>query len=195
MPHFPDEPGASRFDRLLPGVGALRQYRLSWLRHDALAGVTLSTVLIPSGLAYAAAAGMPPVSGLYASLAALLAYAVFGPSRILILGPDSALIALVAASAAFTAGRAGQATELGGALALMSGVICIAVGLLRLGFVADLLSTPIRYGYLNGTMLTIAIAQLPKMLGFSAQGTSFVDQGPARSSKGSPRDASISLPS
>src|SRR5438445_216212 len=106
------------------------------------------TVLVPAGMAYAEAAGLPVVSGLYASLAALLAYALFGPSRILVLGPDSALVALIAASVAPLAhGNTEHAIALAGGLALLSGAICLVVGMLKLGFVTELLSLLIRYGY------------------------------------------------
>jgi MFS superfamily sulfate permease-like transporter len=99
-----------------------RNYRLAWLPHDAIAGLSLSAVLVPAGMAYAEAAALPTVSGLYASFAALLAYALFGPSRILVLGPDSALVALIAASVAPLArGNAEHALALAGGLALLSG--------------------------------------------------------------------------
>ena len=155
---------------------ATRRYRLAWLGHDAIAGVTLAAVLVPTGLAYSVAAGMPAISGLYASLAALLAYAAFGPSRILVLGPDSALVALIAASVPFASRYSASALDIGGALALLSGALVLTIGLLKLGFVSDLLSTPIRYGYLNGTMLTIAVGKLPTLLGFPSHGDSFVAQ-------------------
>ncbi|WP_025596966.1 SulP family inorganic anion transporter [Burkholderia sp. WSM2230] len=168
---------AGRLARRIPALTWMRDYRLAWLTHDAMAGVTLSAVLVPAGMAYAEAAGMPSVAGLYASLAALVAYALFGPSRILVVGPDSALVALILAAAIPLAPHGGpQAVMLAGALALLSGLLCAAVGLLKLGFIADLLSTPIRYGYLNGIMLTIIINQLPKLFGFPVQGESFVTQ-------------------
>ncbi|WP_081061849.1 SulP family inorganic anion transporter [Burkholderia territorii] len=163
--------------RWINGLAAARTYRLHWLPHDLLAGVTLSAVLVPAGMAYANAAGLPAVNGLYASLAALLAYALFGPSRILVLGPDSALVALIAASIAPLAhGDAAHALAVAGALAILAGAICIAVGVLRLGFVTELLSLPIRYGFLNGIMLTISIGQLPKLLGYKGNGESFIEQ-------------------
>jgi high affinity sulfate transporter 1 len=173
------EPGAGGQEpwRWIPGLATARNYQFKWLPRDVIAGVTLSAVLVPAGMAYADAAGMPVVSGLYASFAALLAYAVFGPSRILVLGPDSALVALIAASVAPLAhGNGPHALELAAALAMLSGAICIAVGLLRLGFVTDLLSVPIRYGYLNGIILTILVGQLPKLLGFRVLGESFMQQ-------------------
>jgi high affinity sulfate transporter 1 len=154
-----------------------RDYPLASVPHDVIAGVALSAVLVPAGMAYAEAAGMPSVTGLYASLAALLAYALFGPSRILMLGPDSALVALILAAATPLAHRGGaQAVMLASALALLSGGLCATVGLLKLGFIADLLSTPIRHGYLNGIMLTIIVSQLPKLLGFPVKAESFLPQ-------------------
>ncbi|WP_175822037.1 SulP family inorganic anion transporter [Burkholderia sp. BCC0419] len=163
--------------RWINGLAVARGYQWPWLPHDLLAGVTLSTVLVPAGMAYAQAAGLPAVNGLYASFAAMLAYALFGPSRILVLGPDSALVALIAASIMPLAhGDATHALALAGALAILTGAICIAVGALRLGFVTELLSLPIRYGFLNGIMLTIGIGQLPRLLGYKGTGESFVEQ-------------------
>ncbi|CAB3684271.1 SulP family inorganic anion transporter [Paraburkholderia rhynchosiae] len=168
---------AGRLARWVPSLVWMREYRPASLPHDAIAGVTLSAVLVPAGMAYAEAAGMPSVTGLYASLVALVAYALFGPSRILVLGPDSALVALILAAAMPLAHRGGaQAVMLAGALALLSGGLCVAVGVLKLGFIADLLSTPIRHGYLNGIMLTIIISQLPKLFGFPVKGESFLAQ-------------------
>ncbi|MGF6600247.1 high affinity sulfate transporter 1 [Paraburkholderia sp. GAS448] len=166
-----------RMARWITGLAVVRDYRLAWLPRDAMAGVSLSAVLVPTGMAYAEAAGLPAVSGLYASFAALLAYAVFGPSRILVLGPDSALVALIAASVTPLAhGNAAHALALAGALAVLSGAIAVMVGVLKLGFVTELLSLPIRYGYLNGIILTIAVGQAPRLLGFRAHGESFLQQ-------------------
>ena len=81
--------------RWLPGVNVLTQYQMAWLRHDFVAGLVLTTVLVPVGIAYAVASGLPAVSGLYATIFGLLAYALFGPSRVLVLGPDSSLAALI----------------------------------------------------------------------------------------------------
>ncbi|RKU04692.1 sodium-independent anion transporter [Burkholderia sp. Nafp2/4-1b] len=174
--HPPRKPAAGPL-RWINGLAVVRGYRLPWLPHDLFAGVTLSAVLVPAGMAYAEAAGLPAVNGLYASFAAMLAYALFGPSRILVLGPDSALVALIAASIVPLArGNATHALALAGALAVLAGAICIAVGTLRLGFVTELLSLPIRYGFLNGIMLTISIGQLPKLLGYKGKGESFVEQ-------------------
>ncbi|MEM5461150.1 SulP family inorganic anion transporter [Paraburkholderia phytofirmans] len=173
----PSSPAGRMVSRWVAGLAMAREYRLSWLPHDAIAGVSLSAVLVPAGMAYAEAAGLPVLSGLYASFAALIAYAVFGPSRILVLGPDSALVALIAASVAPLAhGNAEHALTLASALALLSGAICVVVGALKLGFITELLSLPIRRGYLNGIILTIAVGQAPRLLGFQVHAESFVQQ-------------------
>ncbi|MEX3791409.1 SulP family inorganic anion transporter [Paraburkholderia sp. BR14374] len=170
------KPGAGPL-RWVNGLAVARDYSLSSLPHDLVAGVTLSAVLVPAGMAYAEVARLPAVNGLYASFAAMLAYALFGPSRILVLGPDSALVALIAASIMPLAqGDAAHALALAGALAILAGAICIVVGALRLGFVTELLSLPIRHGFLNGIILTIVVGQLPKLLGFKGKGESFFEQ-------------------
>jgi high affinity sulfate transporter 1 len=152
----------------LPGVALFRQYERGWLRHDIVAGLVLTTMLVPVGIAYAEASGVPGIYGLYATIVPLLAYAIFGPSRILVLGPDSSLAAVILAVVApLSAGDPQRALALAGAMALVSGVICVGAGLARLGFVTELLSKPIRYGYMNGIALTVILSQLPKLLGFS----------------------------
>src|SRR5262245_29382358 len=119
----------------LPGVNTLRSYERSWLRHDISAGLVLAAMLVPAGIAYAAASGVPGVFGLYATIVPLLAYAVFGPSRILVLGPDSALVAVILAVVVpLAAGDPNRAIALASAMAVVSGVVCVAVGLAKLGF-------------------------------------------------------------
>ena len=163
--------------RWLPGLATLREYHLSWLRHDIVAGIVLTTMLVPVGIAYAVASGLPGVYGLYATIIPLIAYAVFGPSRILVLGPDSSLAPLIlAVVVAQSASDPARAVAIAGALAIVSGLICILAGVLKLGFITELLSKPIRYGYMNGIALTVLISQLPKLLGFSIEG-----DGPLRS--------------
>jgi high affinity sulfate transporter 1 len=152
--------------RWMPGLEVLRTYERAWIARDAGAGVALTAILAPAGMGYAMAAGLPAICGLYATIAALLAYALFGPSRVLVLGPDSALAGLIAAAVLpLAAGDTGRAVALAGMLAIISGAMCVLIGLCRFGFVADLLSTPIRYGYLNGIALTVLIGQLPKVFG------------------------------
>ena len=161
-----------RFDgtRWLPGWLTLRHYQVGWLPNDIVAGLVLSTMLVPVGMAYAVASGLPGIYGLYATIVPLLAYAVFGPSRILVLGPDSSLAAVILGVVLpLSAGDPQHAVALAGMMAVVSGIICILAGVARLGFITELLSKPIRYGYMNGIALTVLISQLPKLFGFSIE--------------------------
>ncbi len=161
--------------RWLPGVGLLARYNRAIFLQDLVAGLVLTALLAPVGMGYAEAAGLPAIYGLYATIIPLLAYAVFGPSRILVLGPDSALTALIAATILpLAAGGPRHAAELAAMLAIITGLLCILAGLARFGFITDLLSKPIRYGYMNGIALTLLIGQLPKVFGFSVEGGSFL---------------------
>jgi high affinity sulfate transporter 1 len=163
--------------RWLPGLQALRRYEAAWLPHDIFAGLVLTTMLVPVGIAYAAASGLPGIHGLYATIVPLLIYAVFGPSRILVLGPDSALAGVILGVVTpLAAGDPLRAVTLAGMMAIVSGTVCILAGFARLGFVTELLSKPIRYGYMNGIALTVLISQLPKLFGFSIE-----SEGPLRS--------------
>lgn len=154
----------------LPGLQVLRRYEAAWLRHDIVAGLVLTTMLVPVGIAYAVASGLPGIYGLYATIVPLLAYALFGPSRILVLGPDSALVAVILAIVMQQSGGDPlRAIALASMMAIVSGVVCIAAGLMRLGFITELLSKPIRYGYMNGIAVTVLISQLPKLFGFSIE--------------------------
>src|SRR5438270_3715449 len=167
-----------RLDRL-PGARQLAAYRTSWLRHDIVAGVVLSTLLVPQGMAYAELAGLPAITGLYTTILCLIGYAVFGPSRILVLGPDSSLEPMIAATILPIIGSNGspeRAIALASMLALIVGAIMITAGIAKLGFVADLLSKPTQIGYMNGLALTILIGQLPKLLGFSVDGNGLIDE-------------------
>ncbi len=162
--------------RWLPGLLTLRQYQASWLAHDIVAGVVLTTMLVPVGIAYAVASGVPGIYGLYATIVPLLAYALFGPSRILVLGPDSSLAAVILGVVLpLSGGDPLRAVALAGMMAVVSGILCILAGIARLGFVTELLSKPIRYGYMNGIALTVLISQLPKLFGFSIE-----SEGPLR---------------
>jgi high affinity sulfate transporter 1 len=160
--------GGRGWIRWLPGLDTLRHYQPGWLRHDLAAGLVLTTMLVPVGIAYAVASGVPGIYGLYATIVPLLAYALFGPSRILVLGPDSSLAAVILAVVLpLSGGDPMRAIALAGMMAVVSGLVCILAGLARLGFVTELLSKPIRYGYMNGIALTVLISQLPKLFGFS----------------------------
>ncbi len=152
-----------------PGLRTLLAYRREWLVKDVVAGVVLTTLLVPQGMAYAELAGLPAITGLYTSVLCLLAYAVFGPSRILVLGPDSSLGPMIAATILpliVAGGDSARAVALASMLALMVGAITLLAGVAKLGFIADLISKPTMIGYMNGLALTILIGQLPKLFGF-----------------------------
>ena len=166
----------NRLKRWLPGLQTLSEYQAAWFSRDLVAGLVLTAMLVPVGIAYAVASGVPGIHGLYATIVPLLAYAIFGPSRIMVLGPDSSLAAVILAVVATRSnGDPGQAVALAGMMAVVTGLACMLIGLLRLGFVTELLSKPIRYGYMNGIALTVLISQLPKLFGFSIDAV-----GPAR---------------
>jgi high affinity sulfate transporter 1 len=166
-----------RWIRWLPGIETLRRYQAAWLLHDIFAGLVLSTMLVPAGIAYAVASGLPGIYGLYATIVPLLVYALFGPSRILVLGPDSALAAVILGVVVpLSGGDPLRAVTLAAMMAIVSGTVCILAGIARLGFVTELLSKPIRYGYMNGIALTVLISQLSKLFGFSIE-----SDGPLRS--------------
>jgi len=154
--------------RWFPGFAALQRYERAWLRHDIVAGLVMTTMLVPVGIAYAVASGVPGINGLYATIVPLLAYAVFGPSRILVLGPDSSLATVILGVVLpLSAGDPNRAVAVAGMMAIVSGALCVAAGVARLGFITELLSKPIRYGYMNGIALTVILSQTPKLLGFS----------------------------
>ena len=159
---------APRGGAAFPTLARLGDYSPVTGRDDVVAGLALTAVLVPVGMGYAEAAGLPAVTGLYASVGALVTYFLLGPSRILVFGPDSALVPLLAAAIVpLAGGDPERAVALAGALAIMAGALCLGAALARLGFVTDLLSGPIRIGYMNGIALTILVGQLPKLLGFS----------------------------
>lgn len=157
--------------RWLPGVRLLSEYKRAWLAGDLVAGLVLAAMLVPVGIAYALASGVPGIYGLYATIVPLLAYAVFGPSRILVLGPDSALAPVILAVVMpLSTGDPRHAVTLASTMAAVSGLVCVLIGFMRLGFVTELISKPIRYGYMNGIALTVLISQIPKLFGFSIGG-------------------------
>ncbi|HML29849.1 MAG TPA: sulfate permease [Hyphomicrobium sp.] len=156
--------------RWLTGIATLKHYQSAWLGHDIVAGVVLAAVLVPVGIAYATASGLPGTYGLYATIVPLIVYALVGPSRILVLGPDSSLAAVILAVVMpLSGGDPLRAVALAGAMAIVSGTVCVVAGLARLGFVTELLSKPIRYGYMNGIALTVMLSQIPNLLGFSVE--------------------------
>ena len=172
---FGRPPGVRRW---VPGVQVVKEYQRNWFRFDLVAGLVLAAILVPQGMAYAELAGLPPVTGLYTTIACLVAYAVFGPSRILVLGPDSAISPLIFAAITpllVSGNDPGKAIVLAGMLAVIVGLIEIGLGVGKLGFVADLLSKEVQVGYMNGLGITIIVGQLPKLFGFSTSGSGFVD--------------------
>ncbi|MEU6255805.1 sulfate permease [Streptomyces sp. NPDC047043] len=168
---------ASWWRRLTPGIVALAGYRRSWLRGDLLAGVTVAAYLVPQVMAYAGVAGLPPVAGLWAILPALALYAVFGSSRLLSVGPESTTALMTAAVVGPLAGAdPDRYASVAAALAVTVGLLCLAARLLRLGFVADLLSRPVLIGYLAGVALIMIVDQLPKLTGVPMTGSRFFPQ-------------------
>src|ERR1700734_3907300 len=137
----------------VPGLQVISSYRRRWLLKDVIAGVVLTTLLVPQGMAYAELAGLPPITGLYTSILCLLGYAVFGPSRILVLGPDSSLGPMIAAT-----------------------ILPLMAAGAKLGFIADLISKPTMIGYMNGLALTILIGQLPKLFGFKVSADNLIGE-------------------
>ena len=170
--------GPSGMARWIPGLRAARTYDRKWVRSDLVAGVVLAAILVPQGLAYAELAGLPPVTGLYTSIGCLVGYAVFGPSRILVLGPDSSISPMIFAALLplVAGGDVHRAIALAGMLAIIVAVIEIGLGIGRLGFVADLLSSEVQVGYMNGLALIIIVGQLPKLFGFSTDAEGFGEE-------------------
>ncbi len=172
----------SRWRAYVPGLALIRSYQRKWLPKDIVAGLVLSALLVPQGMAYADLAGLPPVTGLYTSILCLLGYAIFGPSRVLVLGPDSSLGPMIAATILplmLANGDPARAVALASLLAVLVGVVMVVAGLAKFGFVADLLSKPTQIGYMNGLALTIIVGQLPKLLGFSVDADGLVAEARA----------------
>ena len=160
----------------MPGLGTLATYKASFLPHGLAAGLTLGAVMVPVGLAYGELAGLP-LAGLYGSMLPLLAYALFGSSRQLIVGPDTAMAALVAVVVVPLApGDPGRLALLAAGLGVMVGMLCLLGGVLRLGFVANFLSKPVIVGFMHGLALVIVVAQLPKVLGLKSDGETTLEQ-------------------
>jgi len=159
----------SKLDRIeawVPGIRALHNYKRAWLAQDFVAGLVLCTLLVPQGMAYAELAGLPAITGLYTTVVCLVAYALFGPSPYLVLGPDSSLGPMIAAAIIpLAAGSVDRAIALAGMLALMVGLINVGAGLAKLGFVADLISKPVRIGYLAGLSITIFVCLVFRWMG------------------------------
>ena len=176
--HDRDQSGRS-LGRLVPGLGVIASYRRKWLAKDIIAGVVLTTLLVPQGMAYAELAGLPPITGLYTSIMCLLGYAVLGPSRILVLGPDSSLGPMIAATILPLASAGGdpeRAIALASMLAILVAAIMIVAAVAKLGFIAQLISKPTMIGYMNGLALTILVGQLPKLFGFKVDAEGLIGE-------------------
>ncbi|MEV4641452.1 sulfate permease [Actinoplanes sp. NPDC049548] len=173
------DPAMNAAARWIPGLGVASGYRRTWLAKDVVAGLVLSTLLVPQGMAYAELAGLPPITGLYTTVFGLLGYALFGASRILVVGPDSSLGPMIAAVLIPIVGSGGDpavAMGLASMLALLVGLTMTAAGIAKLGFIADLLSQPTQIGYMNGLAVTILVGQLPKLFGFSVDGDNLISE-------------------
>lgn len=167
----------SRAELLLPGLTQYRAYERRWLRADLLAGLTVAAYLIPQAMAYATLAGLAPVAGLWAALVPIVVYAVMGSSRQLSVGPEASTTAMTAATLGpIAGGDAGRYAVSAAALAVLVGVICLVGGLIRLGFIANLLSRPILVGYMAGIAAVMIAGQLAKVTGTESSGYEFLDQ-------------------
>ncbi|HEY6666986.1 MAG TPA: sulfate permease [Propionibacteriaceae bacterium] len=168
---------ASLMGRYLPGISVLRGYQRSWLRGDLLAGVTVAAYMVPQVMAYAEVAGLPPIAGLWAAVAPLVAYAILGSSRQLSVGPESST-ALITATAVgvLVAGDQQNYAGTAAALALAVGAICLICWLARLGFLANLLSHPVLIGYMAGIAGLMIVSQLGKVSGIAVEGDSVLSE-------------------
>ena len=161
----------------MPGIALVRNYNQYWLKADLVAGITVFAILVPSCLAYGELAGFEPVIGLYAALVAMIAYALFGSSRQLIVGPDATiaiLIAMIVTPLAF--GDSARYAALAAALTILIGLICLIGGYFKFGFVADFLSKPILTGYIAATALIVIVSQLGKIFGIEIVSDDFFAQ-------------------
>jgi SulP family sulfate permease len=166
-----------RIEKYVPGIGLIRNYNRDWLKTDLVAGLTVFAILVPSCLAYGELAGFEPVIGLYAALVAMIAYALFGSSRQLIVGPDATIAILVAMIVAPLAlGDPTRYAALAAALTILIGLICLFGGYFKFGFVADFLSKPILTGYIAATALIIIVSQLGKIFGIDIVSDDFFAQ-------------------
>jgi sulfate permease, SulP family len=164
-----------RVEMILPIWADLRRYRREWLAHDLLAGLGIAAIAIPIGIAYPAIAGLPPVTGLYATIFPLVAYALFGSSRQHVVGPDTAASTVLASSLILlSADTVDERVALASSLAVLVGVLCLLANRLRLGFIADFLSHPILVGYLCGIALALFAGQIGRFTGMSIIAHGFI---------------------
>src|SRR5215470_2210540 len=162
---------ASMTQRLLPILGWLPRYRRDWLMPDVLAGLAVWAVMVPEGMAYAGIVGVPPIMGLYTIVPPLIAYALLGTSRLLVVGPDTAtgLISALTVGAIATQGTT-EFNSLTSTLAILIGAFFLLFGVLRMGWVAAFIPTPVMRGFIEGLVCVTIIGQVPHLLGI--EGTS-----------------------
>ena len=161
----------------IPGLAVIRRYQRAWLPRDLLAGVTVAAYLVPQVMAYAEVAGLPPATGLWAALPALVLYPLLGSSASLSMGPESTTALMTAvAIGPLAAGNSARYAQLAASLALLTGLLAAAAWLLRLGFLADLLSRPVLVGYLAGVGLIMIADQLGRVTGVPVTGELFAAQ-------------------
>ncbi|HEX6887654.1 MAG TPA: SulP family inorganic anion transporter [Candidatus Nanopelagicales bacterium] len=171
-----DRAQEGRTPRATKGQGWLLPWRAgfqaNWVPRDLTAGIALGVIMVPQGMAYATLAGLPPETGLYATMAAILGYLVLGSSRQLVVGPDSSTSTILGAALVGIAG-AGAATDLlagmAAAIALIAGGILVLAGLLKAGIIANFISKPVLVGYINALAVTIIVGQASKILGFQVE--------------------------
>lgn len=169
--------GGSGTGGVAAGLAQLRGYSPAWFRADLLAGITVTAYLVPQCLAYADLAGVPPATGLWVAVVAMAVYALLGTSRQLSVGPESATAIMTAAAVApLAAGDPDRYLVLAAGLALMVGLVCIAAFVLRLGFVADLLSYPVLIGYMAGVAVIMIVSQLGSITGIALEAESPIDR-------------------
>jgi sulfate permease, SulP family len=163
------------FENWLPGLTHMRRYERSWLRADVLASITVLAVLLPAGMAYGELAGAPPVTGLYAAIGAMVLYAFVTSTRIVIVGPDAGIAIIVASALApFAVGQdVARYMALAGVLALLVGVVLIAGGFAKIGFIADFVSEPVLSGYIIGAAGIMIASQVGKLFGISLENDDF----------------------
>ncbi len=160
-----------------PGLAQFRDYRPSYLRGDIVGGVTVAAYLVPQVMAYATLAGLPAVNGLWCAMVPLVAYAVFGTSRMLSAGPESTTALMTATAVApLAAGNPAAYVSMSAILAVLVGLVCLFAGVIRLGFLADLLSKPVLAGYMTGLALIMIASQLGKLTGAPVEGDEIVDE-------------------
>jgi high affinity sulfate transporter 1 len=153
-------------------MGLLKNYNIGFLRSDFIGGVSVAALSIPVGIAYSEIAGLPPESGLYTAIIALLAYFILGSSKQVIIGPDSATVTLFATTIiALSAGAGSSAPQFIMMVTVLTGILMFAAGFLKLGFISNFLSKPILIGYLNGISIVLIISQLGKLTGINLVST------------------------